>query len=227
MNKAVTKRIISKQESTVLLGDLDLFHCTETIEVVSISNYKSVRLKNDMGKAKKKTFIVEYMTRLPEFEDYSLHLYFHITRNGEDKKRLYLPHFVGINGIPKYPVTDDYARHVLIVHKPWREYPSKLNWKKEFEKFINSNICPISAKMDYERVMSRYVDKMTSYEPKACNGTHDKNQVREEDEELMWLVGMKGADEFKDFDDCLLEKMPKGETFDWGKKPKVCICCRV
>ena len=40
MNRAAAKRLISKQEACVLLGDLDLTHYTETVESVSISSYK-------------------------------------------------------------------------------------------------------------------------------------------------------------------------------------------
>ena len=140
MNKAVTKRIISKQEACVLLGELDLVSCTETIQSVSISDSKMVALSEDMKKSsQKKMFINEYKSRPPEFEDYSLHAYFHHTRNSSSQGKLIIPNFVGVNGTPKFPVTDDYARHTLIVHRPWRVYPSTSTpWRAEFEDFINS-----------------------------------------------------------------------------------------
>jgi hypothetical protein len=226
MNRAVSKRIISKQEAVVLLGDLDLTYCTETIENVSISNSKAVSVTAGDSNGPK-TFIKEYKDRPEIFDLTTVHEFYHITRNGHQaktNKKLMIPHFVGINGTPRYPVTDDYARHTLIVHRPWRVYPKQLNWQDEFERFINSPECPVSAKMSYQRVFRRYIDKMTNYEPKAQEGDHTGNVVAEDDEELMLLVGLKNGDEY-DFDDALFQQLDKGLSFEWDKPAKVLSRC--
>lgn len=217
MNKTVSKRIISKQEACVLLADLDLVCCTESIQNISISNTKCVTTD---GTAKgTKTLIKKYSDRPAAMELESLHKYFLREKRGHGKKPIF-PNFVGVNGTPKYPVTDDYARHTLIVHKPWRVYPKDLDWKTEFNAFINSPDCPLSARMGYMRVMRRFIDKMTHYEAKATTCDHSGNALSPEDEELMLLVGLKDGDEC-DFDDVMFEQMEKGLDHSWDSKPLV------
>ena len=217
MNKAVSKRIISKQEACVLLADLDLVYCTESIQNVSISNTKCVT--TDGAQKGTKTFIKEYKQRDASYEHATLHEYFIIKNKGRGNKLIF-PNFVGVNGAPRYPVTDDYARHTLIVHRPWRKYPVDLDWKTEFNAFIHSPQCPLSAQMGYMRVMRRFIDKMTHYEPKATICDHTGNALSTEDEELMLLVGLKNGDEC-DLDDVLLQKMEKGIDYDWTSKHTV------
>ena len=223
MNKTSSKRIISKQEAMVLLGQLDLTCCTEIIQSVSISNSKRVASNEETASSTKKTYLQEYRDRAPCHEEMSFHRYFHYTKNSPDirgNRKFIVPHFVGCNGTPRYPVTDDYARHTLIVYRPWRVYPRELDWKTEFDIFIHSQVCPLSARLTYERVMRRYIDKMTYYEAKQKDGDHSHNLISPEDEELLYLVGMKGVDEY-DFDDVVYKSLEKGIDYDWGKPPKV------
>lgn len=42
LNNTIGRRLISKQEATVMLANLPLFHCTETVENVSVSFSKSI-----------------------------------------------------------------------------------------------------------------------------------------------------------------------------------------
>lgn len=221
MNKAVTKRLISKQEANVLLADLDLCKCTETIENVSITNGKRISAAvEDRASASKKTFIQQYTSRHSTLDHLSLHQYFHAQKNQDNSKQLILPNFVGLSGTPCYPVTSEYARHTLIVHRPWRVYPSQVDWISEFNQFINSTEAPSSAKLTYERVMQRYIDKMTHYEAKAHEVDHSGNPVSEEDQDVMYLAGLKANDEF-DPDDAIYRNLEKGLDFDWDKLPRV------
>ena len=114
MNKAASKCLISKQEATVLLAELDLVHCSETIESVSISNSKQIRKGSDENT--NKTFLESYMNRPESCILMSLQEYYHYVRNNNTNKKPIIPNFVEVNGTPKYPVTDDYARHVLVVY---------------------------------------------------------------------------------------------------------------
>lgn len=221
MNKAVTKRLISKQEANVLLADLDLCKCSETIENVSITNCKRISaVAEDRSTTTKKTFIQQYMSRHSSLEHLSLHQFFHNQRNNDKAKQLILPNFVGLSGTPCYPVTSEYARHSLIVHSPWQIYPSHIDWISEFNQFINSLRAPISAKLTYQRVVQRYIDKMTHYEAKAHEVDHSSNPVSEEDQDIMFLAGLKGNDEF-DSDDAIFLSLEKGCDFEWDKSPKV------
>ena len=116
MNKAASKCLISKQEACVLLGELDLCHCTETIASVSISN--SQRLTVSGESRGKKSLIKQYASCAHSLSHMTLYDFYHHVENGGDKSKrsARIPHFVGINGTPTYPVTMDYAKHVLIVH---------------------------------------------------------------------------------------------------------------
>ena len=227
MNKAVTKRIISKQEANVLLADLDLTICTETIENVSISDSRVLKASSTAPSNNNKSFIALYKIRPTAYNDWSLHQYFYRMKNADrvdnPGQKLIIPNFVGVNGTPKFPVTDDYARHTLIVHRPWREYPKSESWRSEFESFINSDDAPLSAKMAYVRVMRRFVDKMQYYDAKAADGDHSGNDVSEEDQTLMALVGLKGNDDDYNEDDMLFQQLERGKDYSWDKPPIVSI----
>ena len=218
MNRSAAKRIISKQEACVLLGDLDLFHCSETIESVSISN--SVRLVSGDVPNATKTFVKRYACRPVSCEDMSLRDYFHHCKNKPDSSTLIIPNFVGAGGTPCFPVSVDYARHSLIVNRPWREYPRDIDWIAEFEAFIHSPDCPRGPKITYERVMQRYYEAMTHYEPKSQNVDHSANTLSPEDEELLLLTGLKSNQEY-DAEDLLFKNLEKGLDHAWDSPPEV------
>ena len=150
MNKSTTKRLISKPEAVCILGKLDMTKCTETIVNVSISNSAQLR-KADSDI--KDNIIGKYKKRRKDEENLSLYEFFHKYENeklGKKQRGCKIPHFVGVNGTPKFPVTADYAKHQLIVHKPWRTYPKSQDWIADFHSFINGQNAPISAQMTYK-----------------------------------------------------------------------------
>ena len=221
MNKTAARRLISKQEAMVLLGELDLVLCSDTIETASISNSKALRQADEAHVDK--TFISKYEKRSHTYSDLSLREYFHIVKNlfpKTAKKKQIIPHFVGVSGIPTFPVTESYARHTLIVYKAWTTYPNKGEWIAEFDKFINSPTCPPSAKLGYERVMCRHYDKMTHYEVKSASVDHASNPVSAEDAELIALTGL-GNPKDTDAETAAFIKMDKGIDFEWDKEPAV------
>jgi len=218
MNKCASKRLISKQEAMVLLADLPLTLCTEGFECVSLTHSQQVSLKGEIRDDKK--FISQYAGRASSLEEMCLHDYFHHIKNPSEKERHIIPNFIGITGTPQFPVTSDYARHSLIVYMPWREYPKEMDWIPEFERFIQTDKCPVSAKMAYERAMHRYYDKMQHYEPKASSPDHSGNTLSPESQELLELVGLHG-NEATDYDDALLRSMDYGKDFEWDEPPVV------
>ncbi len=230
MNKTVSKRIISKQEACVLLGELDLVQCTESIYSISISNSKTIRVNDSTDTSLRNgpryhSFVDEYKHRPINCEHLSLDKYFHYKNNSDPAKKTIIPNFVGVNGAPKYPVTHDYARHTLIVHKPWRTYPSpQTNWIQEFETFIHSPECPLGARMGYERVMRRYIDRMTHYEPKASTVDHSANPITPDDNDLMVMLGLKHEDDY-DEETAMFKNMQRGYEYEWDRPPKVNIRC--
>ena len=227
MNKCASKRLISKQEAMVLLADLPLTSCSEGFETVSLTNSKRLSLHNDKSNKQKedKKFVTMYANRANRFQSLSLHEYFHLVKNtGHKDKRIgakiLIPSFVGVNGRPCYPVTEEYARHTIIVYKPWREFPKNLKWISEFNNFINSQSCPISARLPYEREMHRNFDNMAHYEATASKADHSNNELSDEDRELLELLGLRDQ-EYVERDEAVLKSMDYGKNHDWGSPPKV------
>jgi hypothetical protein len=218
MNKAASNRLISKQESVVLLGQLDLVTCSETIESVSISNSKRLSFENDTTDI---SFLQKYIERPLTQESLCLQEFFNYLKNILNPgNKIIIPHFVGINGSPVFPVNDNYAKQSLIVYKPWRIYPTSTDWKKEFEYFVHLPSTPVSCKLPYHRVMQRWYDKMAGYEP--VTGIHDysSNPIPDDIKVLLSLTGMSGND-IQDFDDAMLKKLDRGFDYDWDRDPIV------
>lgn len=221
MNKAGSRRLISKQEASVLLADLPLTLCTEKIETISIS--KSTRISIDGTGAQNTKFIDHYAKRDAQYEDLSLHQYFPIFRSSLNRPSA-VPHYVGVSGFPCFPVSDGYARHVLIVYKPWRTYPNQKTWKRDFDIFINSQQCPKSARLTYDRVMQRHYDGTKYVDPKATDIDHSKNPVSREDKAALLLAGMGLSDsDQKNFDISFYDAINRGRDFNWSQPPKVCF----
>ncbi len=221
MNKSTTKRLISKPEAVCILGGLDMTKCTETITNVSISNSSQLR-KADSDL--RDNIVGKYRKRRKDEESLSLYEFFHKYENerkgtGKSERGCSIPHFVGVNGTPKFPVTADYAKHQIIVHKPWRKYPSSQDWIADFHSFINGPNAPISAQLTYQRVHIRYLQGTQGYDPVAAIYDNSTNPIDMSDKELLDLVGLHKSD--GEFDDSVLQYMDKGKTFQWDKEPKV------
>ena len=223
MNKSAGMRLISKQESVVLMGELDLFTCTETVETVSISNSKRIRT-NGNGSTDSNNYVNEYMNRPEECALLSMYRYFVETKNYAKTagQKQVIPHFVGISGKPSYPPTEDYAKYVLVVHKPWwGRFPTSDNWIEDFLNFINTpDIVPTEVSMEYMRVMQRYYCGNKFVQPVAKDGDHSGNAVPDDIQALINLTGVP-AKHFDDDKTNLIKSMDRGIEFQWDKKPKV------
>ena len=227
MNKCASRRLISKQEAMVLLADLPLTDCTETIETLSINNSNPLRRSNENKTDNRLPTKYAKRPRDKEHESMSLYDYCVKIKNTDSARRrrknckFLIPNFVGASGTPTFPVTESYARHTIIVHKPWREYPKNIDWIGEFEKFIHDKEnCPKVARLQYDRVMTRYYDGMCHYEPKTTMVDHSGNPISEDDFEMLTLLGLPDSDDPK-ADLSLLESLDRGIEFKWDTKPKV------
>ena len=137
MNQITEDKLISKQEAMCLTGGLSLFICSETIETVSLSGYKRLNTERCIFN---NTNIDLYTKR----ENKCHHQYFHSwicekkTRKTPGSK-IVIPHFVSPNSFPVWPITEDYARYVLHVYKPWSgDFDKTLEAKSAIEEYKNS-----------------------------------------------------------------------------------------
>ena len=221
INRAASSRLISKQEASVMLGNMDLHVCSENIETVSISN--STRVAIDADKSKASNILKAYANRPSALSNLSLHDYYIIYRSekgGKGTTKLSVPHYTGITGNPTFPVTEGYARHVLIVYKPWTEYPNQKEWKRDFDEFIRSPRCPTSCKLHYDRVVQRFYSGTKFAEVTAKTPDHSRNEISDEDAETLLLAGLGdiNAELVGQLD---LQNIERGMDFCWDKPPKV------
>jgi len=225
MNRSVAERTITKQEAMCELAKLPMAICSESIETVSLSGCTKFKEANNATTVN--TILAKYRRREEDMEDLSLQQFFHAIKNGDksgNTSRTYIPHFVGGSGQPKFPVTQSYARTVLLVHKPWsirNPLPKDENFIEMFNNFLKEDNCPASVKIGYARAqlraenIKRGIQEITSPDQQESNPTTD---IYDEDVEvahtLCHSLGMS-----RDFIDSLRpDDVSWGENYDWSKK---------
>ena len=222
MNSASGKRLISRQEALVLLGGLDLVHCSDTIKTVSLTGSKQLH-GNDEDSKVDKTILSDYKKRDKSLAHLSLYEYFHMTHEkclGSQKQ--IIPHFVGISGFPTYPVSENYAKQTIIVHKPRFKHPESDDWKGEFENFIRLPDTPKGPKIMYYRAMQRHFEGKQFVEAVASKPNLTMHGIDEKTAELLDLTGMIDSSDIC-YDAALLNRLDRGEDFAWDKERKVII----
>ena len=153
LNKAAASRLIPKAEASVLVANLSLSTCSDYIESVSIS--ESINICAKEGQSRGKSFLDTYRNRPVYQYDLSLHQFYKVYRASKQGKKPAIPHYIGVKGVPVYPVTEAYAKHVIVVYKPWhKNYPNQPSFKPDFELFINSKDCPPSARLHLKKESS-------------------------------------------------------------------------
>ena len=224
INRSASNRLITKQECMVLLGKLDLVLCSEKIQCVPLGGGQQVSVEKGDAKTRNGTIVGMYMKRDKTEESLSLYRFFHRVKNdgkAQSDVAVIVPHFVGLNGQPIYPVTDSYARAALIIYKPWRDtkehaYYSKRAWQSEFAEFLHSDECPSTVQIDYERVYHRWVDHMTSYQAVAGQVDHSNNPISDKDQELLDCLGMHAQSADDVMDHSIIRDCDRGVGFDWS-----------
>jgi len=168
------------------LAELPLVLSSEKIETVSISGYHKVTSQGS------DTVLSKYRKRPPHLAHLSLHEFFHHLRNSNSNTRqVVVPHYVGGRSTPVYPPTSSYARAVLLIHKPWSESDKLVNdteWVRQFYQFMTSDKCPNSVRVAYQRVKSRYLNKLQFKEPTAGGESFNDNGFVELDKDTQDLV---------------------------------------
>lgn len=223
MNSASTKRLISRQEALVLLGNLDLYLCSEIIKTVSL--LPSKRITTSDNPSESKAFLKQYETRPLHMEHMTLYEYFRFKHadRGTHLKAI-VPHFVGICGYPTYPVTESYAKQTLLVHRPWRTYPKQTtNWIAEFNTFINLPDAPPAATMPYLRALERHITGTKFVETVAAKPTLTDSGIPPETQEFLELCGLGNQEQGKerDYDVELLQNLDRGQHHTWDADPIV------
>ena len=149
----LAERPLPKQECMVHLVGLPLFLCSECVDRVSIS--RSYKLGSGDYVSKANCYLRRYATRTYSL-DLGFNAYYHSTQNMNSRVgvKLIIPHYLGGKSVPVYPPTDEYARSVLFLYKPWHGsfQETDRSYLLEFKKFIISEECPLKVKIAYNRV---------------------------------------------------------------------------
>ena len=208
LNKATVNRMISKQECTYLLLEQSLTECTEFIDSVSVSASTKFTLRKENGN--KSNIVENYKKRPSEYDDWCLYEYFLFTRNGalskntkkhaaklKDGQKLRVPHFVGGSTTSVFPPTKKFARTMLMLYKPWKTDPTMSDYVdviREFNGFVESDLCPKRLHISYVRSVERKLDGTKFVEATATEGVYDMH-MDEETAEYLNLTGYHFGDE--------------------------------
>jgi hypothetical protein len=155
--------------------------CSESIETVSLSG--ALRCRENQGRIENSSILNKYNAR-DEHIEMSLHDYFKTTKNKNIKSKTtkeIIPHYVGGSGQPTFPVTRKYARATLLVHYPWSKdnpLPHDDEYTTLFQKFLESDNCPPSVLIPYERVKQRY-EKGLEHRPEPFSPDQEESSPTE------------------------------------------------
>ena len=222
LNESTKHRVVSKQEALGQLAGLPLYTCSEGFETVSLSGLS----KLDTANTGNTTFLQKYAKRSAAFNHLSLHQYFHHVKNnslqqGRRFKKTLIPIYSGARCEAEYPVTNEYARGVLLIHCPWRDsFPFKKNdeqLSKEFQTFIaDLSRCPKAIRISFERAKLL----ATMKEPTSSHDIDYNNFTISPDEETSDLVDLASSiyATYSDEMDSIDYRYDYGQNFNWSER---------
>ena len=143
--------------------------------------------------------------------------------NKKTKKKAIL-HISGLNSTPVYPLSYNYARAILIFHKPWEggrkdSLKNKQHVLHECTHFLKSKRCPTTIKQAYTRAKIRYESGIDFFQDNKKDD--DTNHLSNDhiDEELQMLIEYSNSFQrkFKDNSEIDRFKYDIGVNYDWCK----------
>jgi hypothetical protein len=221
LNRTTASRIISKQECMVESTDLPLTICSEMIQSISISGSSKVYLDRI---SKKESYIDAYMIRPSTDENQSFSSFIH-KKNEHVLPKIFVPHYVGMNNSPTYPVTSSYARSTLIIHIPWRNaYYHRLDNSsciKEFYDRMDRCEFPTTVKLNYLQAKHRYEHAIKL----RTDGSDDEDDQSDLDEDdRFMLTHMTTLNDSMDDDmsiDNNTDCFHRGIDYNWSQRHSV------
>ncbi len=129
------QRQVSMQEAVHIVDNQELVICSDMLTYVSLAQGQTLRYEND--KSSSKDLITTYRNQDKKHYHYSLEQYLYSvfiqstfkkgddntntqeTNIDPDQHRILIPK--GMNCKPQYPLDYNYARGMLIMHKPWQK----------------------------------------------------------------------------------------------------------
>ena len=158
-------RSVPTQEAVHMVDNQDLVICSDMITYVSLAQGQALRSETD--RSKQKDLITVYRNRKEEHYPLSMEQYFYqvfveSTFNKSDRStnqhRILMPK--GMNCKPRYPVDFDYARGMLIMHKPWNKTDTLTKILKDKQRTIDEFLRMIDAQEVPTSVLAQYTTAM-------------------------------------------------------------------
>ena len=230
LNWMTSKRLISIQEAVHEIDRLNLTLCSDNITSVSLLSCAKLRKSSER---KPKDLAWCYGNRGVKYEHYSLDRYFYEVfikdkiekdeDSGREKDRILL--YSGLNCRPCHPIDFNYARGMLIMHKPWSvrkplDTRNKQATIDEFKTMLEEKKVPSNVWTEYMRAV-RYAQEKR-IEVIAKQGVLDADVDLDEldqhdaDQYLQWK-NSAFLDDGRNVDDILKgEKVDRGTEYDWS-----------
>ena len=162
-----SRRLVPIQEAVHLVDGLSLTLCSDLICFAQISNFHKLNRAKDK-KSKSKDLVLSYANRGSDHASLTLEQYFYnVFSQKPDMKKKEVDAITGrrrtrvlitrgLNCRPTYPINFNYARGMLIMHKPWSvNSPLNFNDKQKtidtFKQMLENRDVPTSVLNQYTR----------------------------------------------------------------------------
>jgi len=207
-----SERMVPVQEAAHMIDENDLVMCSDIIHFATLNKARELRYD---GQPETDDVVTLYRKRSPQHENMSLQTYFYQiycrdknktrVKNGLiEETRILLPK--GLHCRPTYPVDYDYARGMLIMHKPWstRNTLEKLLKNKqatiqEFSDMITRKELPTSVVSEYHRAVAHSQKKRIELVAKEDSTDYPPNlddmDADEIDEWTAWMHANRLTDD--------------------------------
>ena len=228
MNKLNSSRIIPLQEVTVILLGLSLVECTESFDHVS---FFTKRLSTTVSR--QKPWRDRYSQRDESEEDLSFSQFFHKHKNnipsgnlkdwkdsGKDPQSpKFVLHVPGTCCVPSYPPSPEFARAILMLHKPWRKAHefSRSSMVYDFERLMNKlKQLHLGCNVQYEQAMDTFYSSFGVRREATAAPVHTHPENMSDEERMLELLTSRasGGDNDKETDSGT--DLNLGLEYDWG-----------
>lgn len=229
LNWMTSTRIISIQEAVHEIDRMSLILCSDVIHHVSLMSCTRLRATSEK---KPNDLVYSYASREDKYKDFSLDQYFYKVwcnkpfmrdcadeDSGRPLNRILIGK--GLNCKPVYPISFDYARGMILLHKPWsfkNPAPTHTNNKQKtidiFKQMLHNKTVPTSVITEYLRAV-RYsteirLDKVANKGVMQGDADTDGMDADEVDQHLGFLHANQ-------FTDGLQPAMMASQTINIGE----------
>ena len=126
------------------------------------------------------------------------------------RHRISIPHPVGLSGKPIFPLTEEYAKCALLMHKPWTSTKILLFEKKgdvtaieEYLAYIQDDKCSLHLKTTYQIALAMYIREQCYIDINDMR-QYDSDDIDSDTEDIINAYGSKTA------------QAPDDDEFDFG-----------